>query len=56
VNLEELKQAIESQYGGNATAVQTVPVVERHGGRKVWEGVVHVFDLADHPQATRAYA
>jgi len=22
----------------------------------VWQGVVHVFDLADHPQANRAYA
>jgi hypothetical protein len=22
----------------------------------VWEGVVHVFDLKDHPNATRAYA
>ena len=22
----------------------------------MWEGVVYVFDLADHPTATRAYA
>ena len=22
----------------------------------IWEGVVHVFDLAGHPKATRAYA
>jgi hypothetical protein len=26
------------------------------GGKPVWEGVVHVFDLAGHPTATRAYA
>ena len=25
-------------------------------GKTVWEGVVHVFDLAGHPTATRAYA
>jgi len=25
-------------------------------GKPVWEGVVHVFDLAGHPTATRAYA
>lgn len=25
-------------------------------GESVWEGVVHVFDLEGHPQATRAYA
>jgi hypothetical protein len=25
-------------------------------GKTVWEGVVHVFDLAGHPQANRVYA
>lgn len=25
-------------------------------GKTVWEGVVHVFDLAGHPKAKRAYA
>jgi len=25
-------------------------------GKTVWEGIVFVFDLEDHPQATRAYA
>jgi len=31
-----------------------LPVRERHGDATVWEGVVHVFDLTDHPKATRA--
>jgi hypothetical protein len=26
------------------------------GAETVWEGTVHVFDLAGHPKATRAYA
>jgi hypothetical protein len=33
-----------------------VPVRETFEGRTAWEGVVHVFDLAGHPTATRAYA
>jgi len=28
----------------------------RPGGQTVWDGTVHVFDLAGHPKATRAYA
>jgi hypothetical protein len=56
LRLEDLQQAIESQHGGRATFVQSVPVKETHGGQTVWEGVVQVFDLAGHPKATRAYA
>jgi hypothetical protein len=56
VNPRELKLAIESQHGGKATLAQSVPVKETHEGATVWEGVVHVFDLAGHPKATRAYA
>ncbi len=52
----ELMKAVESQHGGTATLAQTVPVREVFIGRPVWEGVVHVFDLAGHPKATRAYA
>ncbi len=52
----ELVRAVEAQHGGAATLVQSVPVVETFGGETVWEGVVHVFDLADNPNATRAYA
>lgn len=54
--VEDLKIAVESQHGGTATLVQSVPVRESFNGSPVWEGVVHVFDLADNPKATRAYA
>lgn len=53
---EDLRTAIETQHGGTASLVQSVPVREAFEGRPVWEGIVHVFDLAGHPKATRAYA
>ena len=56
VGSSELKRSIESQHGGTATLAQSVPIKETHAGSVVWEGVVHVFDLKDHPTASRAYA
>lgn len=53
---EQLKRAIEAQHGGRATFVKTVPVDEHHDGKPVWQGIVHVFNLEDHLNATRAYA
>ncbi len=56
VNHDELKRAVESQHGGTATYVQSVPVHEEHDGQTVWDGMVAVFDLVGHPTAKRAYA
>jgi len=56
VDASQLKSAVESQHGGIAALAQSVPVKEMHAGAVVWEGVVHVFDLKDHPTASRAYA
>jgi hypothetical protein len=57
VSPDRLKQAVESQHGGTATFVQSVPIHEEHKGQTVWNGAVHVYDLADSPSgATRAYA
>jgi len=56
VGADQLKQAVESQHGGIATLAQSVPVRETFGSETVWQGVVHVFDLAGHPTAKRAYA
>lgn len=56
VDLDQLKQAVEHQHGGAASFVQAIPVNETFEGKAVWQGLVHVFDLADHPMATRAYA
>jgi hypothetical protein len=56
VEADQLKEAVENMHGGAATLAQSVPVHETFEGKTVWEGVVHVFDLAAHPKATRAYA
>jgi hypothetical protein len=45
---DRLRQTVELMHGGKATFVQFVPVRETFGGNTVWEGVVHVFDLASH--------
>src|SRR5690348_15951644 len=55
-NPHELKRAVEAEHGGTATFVQAVPIRESHGGRTTWDGVVHIFNLAGHPQTTRGYA
>lgn len=54
--MEELTRAVERMHGGTATFAQSVPVREIFEGEIAWEGVVHVFGLAGHPTATRAYA
>jgi len=56
VSPDQLKQAVESQHGGRATFAQAVPIREMHGQELVWQGTVHIFDLAGHPAAKRAYA
>ena len=49
------KEAIRSTYGVESRYVEATPVTETFKGETVWSGVVHVFDLTDHPDATRAY-
>lgn len=56
VDIDQLKRAVESQHGGTATPIISVPIKEIFEGKTVWEGVVHVFDLSDNAQSTRAYA
>ncbi len=54
--IAQLKQVVESQRGGTATFMQTVPVRETHGEQTVWDGVGSVFELDHHPRAKLAYA
>jgi hypothetical protein len=54
--IDDLKNVIRKLHGVDATHVETVPIVESHEGQTVWEGEVEVFDLADHPKASRVYA
>jgi hypothetical protein len=50
-NVGKLKHAVEQICGGNATYVQSVPVV--HGNMIA---VVSIFDVARHARRDRAYA
>ena len=53
---DQYKQTIESGVGGTATFAHSVRVrVARHG-MPVWEDMVHIFDLAGHAKAARAYS
>jgi aminoglycoside phosphotransferase (APT) family kinase protein len=54
--IEELKDIIRQLHGADVTHVKSVPVKEAFRGKPVWEGVVEVFDLIDHPKASRFYA
>ena len=53
---KSLQEAIEHMHGGAARLAQSVPVNEAFEDEPVWQGVVHVFDLANNPMADRAYA
>jgi hypothetical protein len=54
--IAELAEVIRKLHGSEASYVETVPVKETHQGQTVWEGEVEVFDLTDHPTASRVYA
>jgi hypothetical protein len=54
--IEELQEVIRKLHGTESTHVETVPVIEEFQGETIWEGEVEVFDLHDHPSASRVYA
>lgn len=54
--IEELQQVIHRLHGVHSTHVESVPVKEEFDGRVIWDGIVEVFQLHDHPDATHAYA
>jgi len=54
--LEELRDVIRRVHGVESEHVDSVPVKETFQGQTVWEGIVEVFALYDHPKATIAYA
>lgn len=54
--IDALKRVIRELHGAEATHRESVPIKEVWEGKTVWEGVVEVFDLDDHPKAHTAYA
>ena len=53
--IEELQDVIRHLHGVESTHVESVPIKETFQGKTVWEGIVEVFDLKDHPKANRIY-
>src|ERR1700674_4990990 len=56
IGAEALKRVIESHHGGTATFARSVRVLPSKAKQGDWDGVVHLFELTDHPKAKRAYA
>ena len=54
--IRELQDAIRRLHGVESEHVGSVPVIETYQGRTIWDGVVEVFDLKEHPSAFRVYA
>ena len=52
----QLKRLIETQHGAKSTFVKSVRVHRAGEGPSSWDGMVHVFDLSNHPRAKRAFA
>lgn len=56
VGVDILKRVIEIQHGGSGSFLRSVRVHPPATNSLAWDGMVHVFDLKDHPKSKRAYA
>jgi hypothetical protein len=54
--VEDLKRAVERLHHCQASFLEDVAVIEKFGEKTVWSGVVSVFEIKGHPQATKCYA
>ena len=56
ISVFAFQRAIRETHGAEAEFAERISVDEHFEGQPVWEGEVLVFDLLDHPSATRCYA
>ncbi len=54
-SIDALRDAIRNLHGCDALYIESVLVTETWDDEVVWDGVVEVFALEDHPNATLAY-
>jgi hypothetical protein len=54
--IEQLKTAIRDLHGCESMHEGSIAINETFQGKAVWQGVVEVFSLINHPAAKRAYA
>jgi len=53
--LVDLERAIRAFHDADVTLIERVLVREYLQGKRVWEREVFVFELRDHPKASRCY-
>ena len=56
VSTKQLRKAIRKLHGCDSTWTGAVRVKETFKDETVWEGLVQVFNLIDHPKAPVCYA
>ena len=56
VSTKQLRKAIRKLHGCDSTWTGAGRVKETFKGETVWEGLVQVFNLIDHPKALVCYA
>jgi len=56
VDASEVREAVEKLHSCRASLKNALTIIERFEGKPVWEGVVHVFDVQGHPEASICYA
>jgi len=54
--IEALQDAIFKAHGCKTQHLRSIPINEQFKGNPVWQGVVEVFELIDHPKAKICYA
>ena len=55
-SIEAFEKAILDLHGCKATWIESIPIKENFEGKTVWEGIVQVLELIEHPKAKRCYA
>jgi hypothetical protein len=54
--VEELRAVIKKLHGVDSRHVDSVPVKEVFRGQTVWDGMVEIFEIRDHPKTSRIFA
>jgi hypothetical protein len=54
--VDALRRAVQDLHRCKAVFVRAVHVGQAFDGMPAWNGLVSIFDLADHPTSSRAYA
>ena len=54
--IKALQEAIKNTHGCDSEHIDSVPITETYKDKVVWSGAVEVFNLIDHPTASKCYA